>query len=183
MNSRRNYTTPHLPRTKLADVSSCSRMNSFISSFPHHYLKMGTGWRLICTAKLWKVGGEALIEEFLKYVLFLQKDDKGISSQPKPLQLDSLFLLPAMSEGVDQSQHAVATKIFCPIWKFFQCIADHCDVSFFIVIIYVPFSSYFIPYSHGKRKYFLVIGTPHDLPSWRECCRELKLICSVQGEY
>ena len=32
---------------------------------------------------------------------FLDKDDRGISSQPEPPQLESLFLLPAMSGCVD----------------------------------------------------------------------------------
>ena len=32
---------------------------------------------------------------------FLHKDDRGISSQPEPPQLESLLLVPAMSEGVD----------------------------------------------------------------------------------
>ena len=35
-----------------------------------------------------------------KYVSFLHKNDKGISSRPEPPQMESLFLLPAMSEGV-----------------------------------------------------------------------------------
>ena len=31
-------------------------------------------------------------------------------------------------------------------------------------------------FERSSRKYFLVISTPHDLLSWRGCCRELKLI-------
>ena len=95
-----------------------------------------------------------------------------------------LFFL--LNEVNQQNQNSSVIScnedIFCPIWKFFQCRADHCNASFFKVIIFVPFSSFFNLFSHGTfweefKKDFLVGGAPHDLFSWLECCREPKLIC------
>ena len=103
------YTITNL-QPKLADVCNCSRRSSSSNSFQHHYTKMGTlymqstnglsgrqslDWRHFCLAPLLDFSLRLL------YVPFLHKNDKRISSQSEPPPIVSLFLLPAMSEGVD----------------------------------------------------------------------------------